>query len=1038
MKIGNRGRIAVQFMLYVVATLIMTVLPMEVHAVIFDAPGMYDAGTNPYSVTLGDFNGDRNLDLAVANNGSDSVSIFLGNGNGTFQATVSYSAGAYPNSVTAGDFNGDGNLDLVVTNTTGSSISILLGNGNGTFQTAVSYGVGASPRSVTLGDFNGDGNLDLTVANYGSNNVSILLGNGNGTFQTAMSYGAGTNPISVSSGDVNGDGNLDLAVANYGSNNVSVLLGNGNGTFQAAVNYGVGTNPYSVATGDVNGDGNIDLAVANSFSNNVSVLLGNGHGTFQTAGSYGAGTAPSSVTTGDFNGDGNLDLAVANSGISILLGNGNGSFQTAVNYGVGTYPYSVTTGDFNGDGNIDLAVANHSSNNVSILLGDGNGTFQAAVNYGVGTNPSSVTTGDFNGDGNIDLAVANTSSGNISILFGNGNGTFQTGVYYYGGAYPSFVTSGDFNGDGNLDLAVANLAVGNNTRSVSILLGNGNGTFQTAVIYGAGVRPTSIATGDFNGDGNLDLAVANPGSWNISILLGNGNGTFQAAVNYGMGTSTGFVTSGDFNGDGNLDLAIANSDNVSILLGNGNGTFARAGNYGSGTSPRSLALGDFNGDGTLDLAVTNSDYVSILLNTMLRIMPNVVSHGSISCNPLMVDPGQSSSCTISADSGYMITDVVVNGSSVGAVSTYNFTNITADQTISATFAPSQYQLSVSVTGSGIVTSSPAGINCGSACLASFPSSTSVTLTASPGTGYAFIGWSGACTGTSACQVTMSQARSVTATFAPICRVPYQITAPTSADSGNYAVSWYASATTGAAYVLEEKVGSGAWTEVYTGTAKTNTFSSKANGTYRYRVKATLAGYADSNWTTSGVVTVNLTCSASYQVTAPANVATGNYTISWYASATPGVTYVLEEKVNSGAWTQVFTGTAKAYAFSSKPNGTYQYRVKATLAGITDSTWTTSGVVNATYTCSAPYQVTAPATSASGNYAITWYASATTGGLYVLEEKVNSGLWTSVTSVTATSRSISGKTNGTYQYRVKVTKGGYVDSNWTKSGVVTVP
>ena len=142
-----------------------------------------------------------------------------------------------------GDFNGDGKADLAVANYGSDNVSVLLGNGNGTFQAAVNYAAGTSPHSVAVGDFNGDGKADLAVANYGSNNVSVLLGNGNGTFQAAVNYAAGTSPCSVAVGDFNGDGKADLAVANYGSNNVSVLLGNGNGTFQAAVNYAAGTDP---------------------------------------------------------------------------------------------------------------------------------------------------------------------------------------------------------------------------------------------------------------------------------------------------------------------------------------------------------------------------------------------------------------------------------------------------------------------------------------------------------------------------------------------------------------------------------------------------------------------------------------------------------------------------------------------------------------------------------------------------------------------------------------------------------------------------
>ena len=292
-----------------------------------------------------------------------------------FAAPVRYATGSFPQSVTAGDWNGDKKLDLATANTTDYNISILLGNGNGTFQAKVDYATGLNSFLVTAGDWNGDGKPDLAVANHGSRNVSILLGNGNGTFQPKVDYGAGNSPESVTAGDWNGDGKLDLATANYYSGNVSILLGNGNGTFQAAVGYATGAGPNTVMAGDWNGDGNPDLATTNYIINgtiitsSLSILLGNGNGTFQTNVDYGVGSFPHSVTAGDWNGDKKADFAVANhdGNVSILLGNGNGTFQAKVDYGVGLAVFSLTAGDWNGDGKPDLAVAN-SSNDVSILL----------------------------------------------------------------------------------------------------------------------------------------------------------------------------------------------------------------------------------------------------------------------------------------------------------------------------------------------------------------------------------------------------------------------------------------------------------------------------------------------------------------------------------------------------------------------------------------------------------------------------------------------------------------------------------------------
>jgi len=174
-------------------------------------------------VAADDFNGDGKLDLAVTIQGTNSVAILLGNGNGTFAAPVSYAVGTVPFVVATGDFNGDGKRDLAVSNEFSHDVSILLGNGNGTFAPAVSYPTPAGAVSVVIADFNGDGKSDLAVADEGVN-VAVLLGNGNGTFGPATGFTAGSDPFSVAAADFNSDGRTDLAVANFNSNDATVLL----------------------------------------------------------------------------------------------------------------------------------------------------------------------------------------------------------------------------------------------------------------------------------------------------------------------------------------------------------------------------------------------------------------------------------------------------------------------------------------------------------------------------------------------------------------------------------------------------------------------------------------------------------------------------------------------------------------------------------------------------------------------------------------------------------------------------------------------
>ena len=629
----------------------------------FLAPPTYPTGGYyAYSIAVADVNGDGNPDLVVANECASSdtceyaanatVSVLLGNGNGTLQAALTYATGGYyAYSVAVADVNGDGKPDLVVANRcatsscTNGSVGVLLGNGDGTFQTAVAYGTGGQyAYSVAIADVNGDGKPDLVVTNEcatsscTNGSVSVLLGNGDGTFQTALTYGTGGQyAYSVAVADVNGDGKPDLVVANEVSNTLGVLLGNGDGTFQTALTYGTGgQDAYSVAIADVNGDGKPDLVVANEGSNTLGVLLGNGDGTFQTAVSYGTGGQYAySVAIADVNGDGKPDLVVANEGsnnLGVLLGNGDGTFQAAVIYGTGgPGALSVAVADVNLDGKPDLVVANMcassscTNGSVSLLLGNGDGTFQTAPNYGTGAQDAySVAVADVNGDGNPDLVVANECStcanGSVSVLLGNGDGTFQPAVTYgTGGQYAFSVAIADVNGDGKPDLVVANGCVSSSdcaNGTVSVLLGNGDGTFQTALTYGTGGQYAySVAIADVNLDGKPDLLVTNEcaasscANGTVSVLLGNGDGTFQTAVSYASGGQDAYsVAVADVNGDGKPDLVVANegSNNVGVLLGNGDGTFQTAVSYGTGGQYAfSVSIADVNGDGKPDLAVAN-------------------------------------------------------------------------------------------------------------------------------------------------------------------------------------------------------------------------------------------------------------------------------------------------------------------------------------------------------------------------------------------------------------------------------------------------
>jgi hypothetical protein len=619
-------------------------------------------GFRGFGVAVADFNGDGKMDLAMNNNGNNTVSVFLGNGDGSFGTGQASVTGNNPQWISTADFNGDGKQDMAIANFNDGTVSILLGNGDGSFFLKSIVNAGTAPIVIASGDFDNDGKQDLAVADdVNPGTVTILTGNGDGTFTFKETVTVGSDPRWIAAGDLNGDGKLDLVTANSLSNNLSVLLGNDDGTFSASSGLTVGSSGvngfdlFAVSLADMNHDGKLDLFVTNAFQSTVAILLGNGDGSFAAGSLNTTGTLPDAVTSADFNGDGKPDLAVANElgeSVSVFTGNGKGAFTLKSTPSTGQPgPRAIVAGDLNGDGHQDLAVAdgNFGGNAVGVLLGNGDGTFAPAVNYSAGQTPQALGIGDFSSDGHPDLAVADMGQPPaVTMLINNGDGTFKAGATLSGFTDPQSVAVGDFNKDGKLDLAVADLVVG--ASNVFIYLGKGDGTFnQGSTIPFASSDTYSIAAGDFNGDGKLDLAVSDQnrstGLDLVSTLLGNGDGTFQPEQNF-VAPATGNLVIGDFNGDKKVDVAVTDFyDAVSILLGNGDGTLGAYSNYAlaPNSAPTGLFAADFNKDGGLDLAVTNNNLnaVTVLLNgAVIALNPGALNFGNqtvgVTSNPLSV------------------------------------------------------------------------------------------------------------------------------------------------------------------------------------------------------------------------------------------------------------------------------------------------------------------------------------------------------------------------------------------------------------------
>jgi subtilisin family serine protease len=671
----------------------------------FGPASAFGVGTSPSSLAAGDFNGDGKVDVAVTNSGSSDISVLLGDGAGHFSPAVYYGAhGARPLSLQPGDFNGDGKIDLAVFDSQPGNVVIFQGDGAGGFVAAGNFVAGNLPvlemnGGSGVGDFNHDGRLDLAaVVSVGNGKLAILI-NSCGTsspphFQLSTNSfrvdesGSPAIVTVVRTGDITGTASIhyassdNTAVApqdyltvsgtlNFGPGdafkNVTIPVVDDNVTeaFEAfnvtLSNPTGGTTLASPSTAPVfifdddlaptisindvtitegnsgtsSANFNVSLDHPSAFSISVSYATADGSATagsdYQaTSGSVTFNPLETSknvpvIITGDSVPEVNetffLNLsAPTNATLARAQGLGtiadDDSLCPAPNFGppadftVGSNPEDMVVGDFNEDGKPDLAVANHISNNVSVLLGNSSGGFANAMNFAVAAGPVGIAAADFNLDGHLDVVTANQdfSDGDtsISILLTDGPANFSAANTLRPVSNIQGVAVGDFNIDGNPDLAIVSRPPSSTNSEVSILFGNGAGLFGPPTNYATGKNSSFVLAADFNKDGKLDLVVSNSQSADISVLLNNGDGTFAPAVAISAGSSPGSVVAGDLNGDGNLDLVIPNGNTaVTLLFGNGGGGFSAPQTLNIGSRPYRACLADLNGDGMLDMVVAD-------------------------------------------------------------------------------------------------------------------------------------------------------------------------------------------------------------------------------------------------------------------------------------------------------------------------------------------------------------------------------------------------------------------------------------------------
>jgi hypothetical protein len=592
---------------------------------------------NPLSLAVGDWNGDGRLDIATLND--DNVSTMVGDGAGHFTTLRQFAVPVGGKQIVSADFNIDGKADLAIVNNFNNNVQIFRGDGTGVFSLSNTLATNFGPAQMAVADLNADGRLDIVVSNNGADNLSIFLATAQGGFGNPSTISSGYGPRAILVGDVSGDGKADLVVTQSKISQVgevAVLNGTGTGTFGAPAVFNGGPVPNSAAVADFNRDGRLDVATANLTGNTVSILQNAGAGAFINAGkvTLPVGSFPHAVVMADFNKDGKVDFASANeqnNNVSIGSGDGTTCTFTGVSSAnnTGITPFKMVVGDFNRDGNLDIVTANNGDDSYSYLQGNGVSNFTVTTRPAGCVGPVDISNGEITGDQLQDVVAVCEEGSSVPGGYcaqlntgGSGSSTFGSPVCVDSLVNgPAGVSVGNYNGviDSLEDIAIT--AERDSRVMVGISDGTGHLLEIPAAAFGVGLLPKGVTRGDLNGDGYLDLVVANSGSNTITAMLGDGGGIFSVPViTTSVGQAPTDVVLAFFNGDAWLDAAVVNTNanNVTLLLGDGHGHFSTLGDYGVRDAPISIAAGDCNGDGKTDLVVADNfdDTITILTNQL--------------------------------------------------------------------------------------------------------------------------------------------------------------------------------------------------------------------------------------------------------------------------------------------------------------------------------------------------------------------------------------------------------------------------------------
>jgi len=548
----------------------------------FGSPITYATVATSVELAVGDLSGDGKPDVAVTDF-SGTLRVMINNGTGGLGAPTSYTAPMQAEAVVIADVNKDGLRDVVVTGTgtAGAVAAVFLNQGGGVLGAHMAYPAGAPFQTTYLrvGDFDGDANPDVVLASA-VNHLSILRGTGTGTFGVPNRYVVDASPHGLLAADVNTDGRLDLAVLE--DRRLNLHLNDGSAAMfpmRASYDYGTTAQLFSVRVEDLDGDGRADLIAADRSGQRVVTRRAEPSGGLSLATTdYPVSGYPSGLVRVDVDNDGRIDVIALTgqlNGGQALLNRGDGGLGMTTPFVLSGSPSLAAVGDVNRDGAADIVVATaitpigNTPNTVEYVKGNGDGTFAAGTTVWTGERLFGVALGDVDNDGKPDLLVedASTTRAGLQVMRGVGDGSFLPPLLYDLSDIGRIALR-DLNGDSNLDLVESGAGV-------RVRLGHGDGTFAPAVEYVV-VADGELAFADVNGDGNLDVLVTasnvQADRQTISLALGNGDGTLVPFAQYDGGPKIRTIAIGDIDGDGRLDIATDNHSRASVLAGRCLGT----------------------------------------------------------------------------------------------------------------------------------------------------------------------------------------------------------------------------------------------------------------------------------------------------------------------------------------------------------------------------------------------------------------------------------------------------------------------------------